>query len=539
MGITREILIRYKYLNFPVKNGAPKLLVRCVLDRNDIREFEIELASGEPDYWVFMDVSRLIGRQLSITVLDAEDKNILDTIEQGDEIKGADNLYQEKYRPQFHFSSRRGWINDPNGLVYYKGEYHLFYQHNPYGCKWGNMHWGHAVSKDLIHWNELGDVLYPDETGTMFSGSGVVDTYNTSGLKCGAEDPIVLFYTAAGGTSIQSTGHPFTQCIAYSIDGGRTWTKYHDNPVIGEIKSGNRDPKVVWHESTGRWLMALYLEGEGYALFASPDLKNWSQFAEYRIEGTGECPDIFELPVDGDPNNKRWVFWSANGSYMIGSFDGRNFVEEYRHITGSSIEAGYSYAAQTWSNIPKDDGRVIQISWATIDIPDMPFNGCMTFPCELTLRTTDEGVRLFTYPVREIEDLYRHRYSYEFQMLKKDVPLSVDVDSELMDICFELDLGSAKRIIMDIHGIELSYDAKEQKLYFMDKCAVLKPQQKKISLRILVDRAIIEIFGNEGLVYMPIGAIDQDENKGLEFLAEGGEAVLTSLNISSLSSIWT
>lgn len=347
MGITREILIRDKYLNFPVKNGAPKLLVRCVLDRNDIREFEIELASGEPDYWVFMDVSRLIGRQLSITVLDAEDKNILDTIEQGDEIKGADNLYQEKYQPQFHFSSRRGWINNPNGLVYYKGEYHLFYQHNPYGCKWGNMHWGHAVSEDLIHWNELGDVLYPDEMGTMFSGSGVVDTYNTSGLKCGAEDPIVLFYTAAGGTSIQSTGHPFTQCIAYSIDGGRTWTKYHDNPVIGEIKSGNRDPKVVWHESTGRWLMALYLEGEGYALFASPDLKNWSQFAEYRIEGTGECPDIFELPVDGDPNNKRWVFWSANGSYMIGSFDGRNFVEEYRHITGSSIEAGYSYAAQT------------------------------------------------------------------------------------------------------------------------------------------------------------------------------------------------
>jgi len=538
MDVTRKILIQNNYLCFPVNNGAPKRLVRCAVDYENFREFEIELAEGEPDFWVFIDVRKFIGRQLSITIYNTENKDILDSIEQENDIKGADNLYREKYRPQFHYSAKRGWINDPNGLVYYKGEYHLFYQHNPYGCKWGNMHWGHAVSRDLVHWSELEDALYPDEMGTMFSGSGVVDTNNTCGLKCGTEDPIILFYTAAGGTSVQSDGRYFTQCIAYSNDRGRTWTKYQGNPVIGTIKKYNRDPKVVWHEDSQQWIMALYLENQEYALFASRNLINWSEVGRYQIEGTGECPDLFELPVDGNLKNKKWVFWSANGSYLIGTFDGRNFTEEYRVITGSSIETGYSYAAQTWNNIPKDDGRVIQISWATIDIPDMPFNGCMTFPCELTLRTTDEGIRLFTNPVREIEKLYGHRYLWESQMLKEDTSLFIDVDSELLDIRGEFDLGSAKRIIMNIHGVQLIYDVKEQRLSCMGKCASLKPQQRRIHLRVLVDRAIIEIFGNEGIVYMPVGAIDQDKNKPLEFLAEGGEAMLVSLNISIINSIW-
>ncbi|NLO83551.1 MAG: glycoside hydrolase family 32 protein [Clostridiales bacterium] len=538
MNTSREILIENRYINFPVKDGALKRLLRCSVDDEPFREFEIELASEEPDYWVFMDVSKLLGRRLNITACDTDDEHILDVVEKRDVIKGAENLYREKYRPQFHFSTRRGWINDPNGLVYYKGEYHLFYQHNPYGCKWGNMHWGHAVSRDLVHWDELEDALYPDEMGTMFSGSGVVDTNNTSGFKCGEEDPIVLFYTAAGGTSVQSKGRPFTQCIAYSTDRGRTWIKYKGNPVLGEIKSGNRDPKVVWHENTRHWIMALYLEDRDYALFASPDLKNWSQIMEYRIEGTGECPDLFELPVDGNTRNKKWVFWSANGSYLIGNFDGSNFYEEYRHVTDSSI-TGYSYAAQTWSNIPKDDGRVIQISWATIDIPGMPFNGCMTFPCELTLRTTDEGVRLFRYPVKEIEKLYRHSHSGEYRALKNGTPVTVDVNDELLDICCDFDLGTAERIMVDIHGVKLRYDVREQKLHCMDKCAVLKPQQQKLGLRILVDRAIIEIFGNEGLIYMSIGVLDRDMNRSLQFLAEGGEAMLNSFNISALNSIWT
>ena len=201
-------------------------------------------------------------------------------------------------------------------------------------------------------------------------------------------------------------------------------------------------------------------------------------------------------------------------------------------------DRGYSYAAQTWSNIPKKDGRCIQIAWATLNIPDMPFNGCMTFPCELTLKTTDEGIRLFTNPVREIERLYDQTYSWKSQVLNEEAGLSCDIDGELFDMSGEFDVGSAQRIIIDIRGIELVYDVKEQKLSCMDKSIPLKPEQGKIGLRVLVDRAIIETFGNGGRVHTPIGVVTQDKNSPLKFLVEGGNAALVSLNISTMNSAW-
>ena len=232
--------------------------------------FDIEWAESEPDFWVFTEVSAFKGERVTIEIEKADKKNpadqehsptgdleILEAFIHSDTIEGDENLYREKHRPQFHFTSRRGWINDPNGLVYYKGTYHLFYQHNPYGRKWGNMHWGHADSKNLVEWQEFSDVFYPDELGSMFSGSAVVDWENTLGLEKGLDETLICFYTAAG--EYVEPKVPFTQCMAFSNDGGQTWQKYEDNPILPHIASSTRDPKVIWDPESQQWIMALYI----------------------------------------------------------------------------------------------------------------------------------------------------------------------------------------------------------------------------------------------------------------------------------------
>src|SRR6202789_961610 len=219
------------------------------------------------------------------------------------EVPESGRLYAEARRTQFHFTSRRGWLNDPNGLVYFEGEYHLFYQHNPYGWDWGNMHWGHAVSPDLVHWTELPIALYPREYGDWcFSGSAVVDRHNTSGFGSANAPPLVAAFT--------STGRG--ECIIFSKDRGRTWTEYEGNPVV---RHAGRDPRLLWHEPTKRWVMAVYDETAGarsIVFHSSPDLKKWS--FESRIDGFFECPELFELEVSGDDARRRlWVLYAADG----------------------------------------------------------------------------------------------------------------------------------------------------------------------------------------------------------------------------------
>ena len=266
---------------------------------------------------------------------------------------GTSTLYDERYRPQFHFTPRKGWTNDPNGLVFYKGEYHLFFQHNPFGVKWGNMTWGHAVSPDLVHWTATGATpLNPTMLGTMFSGSAVVDWGNTAGLQSGAEKTIVSIYTAAGGTSPESKGQPFTQCMAYSNDRGRTWTKYAGNPVVPHIAGENRDPKVVWHAPTRQWIMALFLDGNTYRFLASPNLKNWTHAARYHVSpAPRECPDFFPMPVEGEPGTTKWVWTAANGHYLVGTFDGKRFIPEV--MTQPGHYGKNYYAVQTYSDLPE------------------------------------------------------------------------------------------------------------------------------------------------------------------------------------------
>ena len=188
------------------------------------------------------------------------------------------------------------------------------------------MTWGHAVSKDMIHWTQLDHAIYPDDLGTIFSGSAVVDQRNTAGFQTGDEKVLVAFYTSAGTHTTPS--RPFTQSIAYSNDRGRTWEKYSGNPVLGHIKGHNRDPKVVEHKPSGRWVMALFIDEHDYALFGSSNLRQWEHLCDLTLPGVSECPDLFELPVDGDPAHTKWVFWGASGGYVLGTFDGSTFQAE-------------------------------------------------------------------------------------------------------------------------------------------------------------------------------------------------------------------
>jgi len=524
---SREIKAGKRYLNLPVKNGAPKRRMRVMVDGKAERDFVIPLADAEPDYWVFMDLVPFRGRTLTLHVERLpENSGALAAIEQGDTVKGGENMYKEALRPQFHFTTRRGWNNDPNGLVYYAGEWHLFYQHNPYSIQWDNMHWGHAVSKDLVHWQELPVALYPDPLGPCFSGSAVVDERNAAGFQTGAEKPMVCIFTAAG--------NPTVQCLAYSNDRGRTWTNYAGNPVLPHIIGGNRDPKVIWYTPGQKWILALFLDQNDYGLFSSPDLKKWERLCTVTIPGTGECPEFFEIPVEGQAGATRWVFYGGTGQYLIGRFDGKTFTPESGpHVLN---RGNCFYASQTFNGAP--DGRRIQIAWGTIGMPGMPFNQMMDFPVELTLHQTDEGLRLFAVPVREVAALHEEGREWKDLTLQPGGNPLAKLGGELFHVRAEFEVGEGAAFGVSVRGIPVTYDAKAQQLTCRDRTVPLKPENGRIRLELLADRTSLEVFANDGGVYMPIGVIPPDSNRSLEVFTRDGPTRIRSLEVWPLKSIW-
>jgi len=496
------------------------------VDGQIAREFEIELADREPDFWVFLDLAPFQGKHATIQVdgLPA-DSSALSAIEQADQIKGAEDLYHEALRPQFHFSSQRGWNNDPNGLVYYQGEYHLYYQHNPYGWDWGNMHWGHAVSTDLVHWRELPIALYPQRFGDWaFSGSAVVDRDNTGGFKTGREAPLVASYT--------STGRG--ECIVFSNDRGLTWTEFSGNPVV---KHEGRDPRLLWHSPTKRWVMAVYDELDGkrwIAFYTSADLKQWQY--QSRIEGFFECPDFFELPVKGKPAQKLWVLTAASSEYRLGTFDGRQFTPQTPMLPGHRGNA--FYAAQTYSDIPARDGRRIQIGWARIATPGMPFNQMMAFPCELTLRSTTDGPRLCFQPVKELGRLRAARHAWSAMTLAPGTNALAGIPGDLFNLHAQFTVGKAGEVRFVIRGVPVVYDAAKQELVCRDRRNPLPPVNGKVRLQVLVDRTSLEIFGNDGLLYMPMAGEFTPDDRSLALTVTDTAVRFASLEVNELRSIW-
>jgi fructan beta-fructosidase len=493
-----------------------------------VREFDIELAEEKPDFWVFAEVGKYRGKQLVLQATLPDGSKALESITPASGLQTLEAtdraaLYQEKYRPQFHFTSRRGWLNDPNGLVYADGVFHPFYQHNPYGWSWGNMHWGHARSRDLLHWQERPIALYPRAHGdSCFSGSAVVDRDNTSGWRSNSTPLLVCAFT--------STGRG--ECIAYSRDGGETWTEYEGNPVI---RHHGRDPKLVWHEPSKRWIMALYDEQgptRNIAFYTSPDLKGWS--FESRIGDFFECPDLFPLRVEGEPTQTRWVLSAADGKYLLGQFDGRRFIPESgKH----QVWYGNFYAAQTYDSAP--DGRRIQIGWGNgIAFPGMPFNQQMTVPCELTLRRTAEGLRLCVLPVKELAALRTSEHvRKEFLLKPGDNPLA-SVRGELLDLETEFQPAGVEQVILTVRGVGVVYDARKAQVSCQGKGAPLKAQRGKIALRLLVDRGSVEVFGNDGQMALSVGALVPPENQSLALTAKGGGAKVAVVKVSTLKSVW-
>jgi len=442
-------------------------------------------------------------------------------------------LYFERYRPQFHYTMVKGWINDPIGLVFYKGEYHLFNDHNPFsnrfpGGKTGGeqSHWSHGVTPDLVHWKHLPIAVVPDALGACWSGSGVVDWKNTAGFQTGKEPPLVLIYTSAGKV--------FGQSLVYSNDRGRTWKKYKGNPIIKQIAGGNRDPRVFWHAPTKKWVMVLYVKRGIAHFFTSDDLKKWTLTAEVPLKGFHECPDLFELAVDGNKKNTKWVLYDARFMYWIGGFDGKTFKPEagpFRGDLGTNF-----YAAQTWTNTAD---RRIQIAWMRgSPYPGMPFNQQSSFPCELSLRTGPAGVRLYRCPVKEIAKLH----IAESAVTLSDKPLTDTADKlggisgDLFDIDMEIEPRKAPEFGIRLHGQTINYAAGQLKA--LRRSAKVAPIKGAVKLRILVDRTSLELFANDGEVSMTFRILPKEKDTGIELYAKGGEASVKSLKVHKLRSSW-
>lgn len=526
-----------KYLVLPVKNGAPKRNLELWVDGINTRFWDMELAEDKPDWYAYMRIDEWKDKQVELRVdkVSAASK-VFEPVMQSDEDKNP-NEYKETLRAQFHFSPKRGWTNDPNGMVYFNGEYHLFFQHNPYGRSWGNMTWGHAVTKDLIHWTELDDAIHPNQGGPVFSGGAVVDKNNTSGLGENGKPAMVMFHTGARG---------WGQYMTWTTD-GHTF-HWYDKAAVARINKDNRDPKVIWHEPTKKWVMVFWVErgnNEQHSMqfLTSPDLKNWTP-TSITYGGIGndrylfECPEFYELPVQGMDGVKKWVLTGANTEYAIGSFDGTTFTEEEKKLQNQ--HGRDFYAPQTFSDDPT--GRRIEIGWwrTNTEKDDMTFNQSMSLPLEHKLVKTADGIRLTRIPVKEVQNL-RSGKSYKLgnKTIKENGanPLK-DISIELAELHMDLTPGKAKEVKLDVRGVAVVYDVANQQLVVDGVKAPAPLQNGKLSLLLYADRTGLEIFANNGMMFMPININIDDSNRALSLSATGGTAKVAGLEVYELKSIW-
>lgn len=434
-----------------------------------------------------------------------------------------------KYRPKLHFAPKENWMNDPNGLVYFKEEYHLFFQYNPNDTVWGPMHWGHAVSKDLITWEELDIALYPDEHGTIFSGSAVVDWHNTTGFF--PEEPgLVAIFTH------HKDGEPpvQTQSLAYSHDQGRTWVKYEGNPVLRhESKIDFRDPKVFWHEATSRWIMVL-ATGETISFYSSSDLKKWDFESEFGTDvelpdGVWECPDLFKLKVEGSDEEKWALFVSIGdnaksdmGSYMlyfVGEFDGSTFTSDHRDI--KILDYGKdNYAGVSFSDIPQADGRRIYLAWMSNwryanEIPTEGWRSQMTMPRALGLRKVGEEYVVIQNPVKELEQYLKVEDEINCVLSYNEEVIEVqesyfqgnvnfeNIDAEKFGLTLHFSNNQYTTITFDVNNHVLALDRSKSgkddfsDMFLLDQRVEIE-NIHDVELQFLVDASSIEIFLDKG-----------------------------------------
>jgi len=533
--LEKTLTVDNSHLLVPVGNtakGPGSSLLLGIYDGSAlVQDFTVTLPQdGKPSWLAAYPLAHfdLKGKQIRIAVADGKKapescRAAFEQIRIGtvsDAISSRNDA--QPYRNQFHASPRQGWNNDPNGMVFYGGKYHLYFQHNPFGIQWGNMHWGHLESTDLIHWAEKPIALYQKTVRDMaFSGGGFIDHGDTAGL---GKDTLFVAFT--------STGRG--ECLAYSKDSGLTFTELPENPVV---KHRGRDPKVIWYQPEQKWVMALYDEDacpeteavppragtdqrnhNHIAFWESKDLHHWTRagaFTDPDRSAVFECPEMFELPVEGRPGETRWILLAAQNRYFIGKFDGKTFHSE---SGPHGTTHGAFYAAQTFSDTP--DGRRIQIGWARPDTylrkyPDQVVSMAFTLPHELTLRETADGLRLFFSPVKELEQL-----RVETLVEAKDLPpekaneLLQKCAGQLSEVQIEFAEPGARQLL--INGTDAGFEGR--------------------SARIFTDRTICEIYAGDGLSYeirkAPIEGFPSTATK----LTTG--ATVRSLKIFRLQSIW-
>jgi fructan beta-fructosidase len=491
--------------------------------------------------------------------------------------------YSEPFRPQFHFTPEKNWMNDPNGLVYYEGEYHLFYQYNPFGNTWGHMSWGHAVSSDLVHWKHLPLALSEADGVMIFSGSAVVDWKNTSGFGKNGKPPMVAIYTC-----YRPSDRMQFQCIAFSNDKGRTWTKYASNPVI-DIQSANfRDPKVQWYQPGKHWIMTVSLSAEHKVLFySSTNLKDWTLLSEFGpaggTAGVWECPDLFQLPVEGT-REKRWVLvvninpgsiaGGSGGQYFIGQFDGTRFVEDPGSRRAAGVERQAAlwfdygpdyYAAVSWSDIPSSDGRRLWLGWMSNwqygqDVPTSPWRSAMSIPREVGLRHIDEGIRLVQRPARENQRLREQRFHFKGgDLARANQWLAQNhIQGAQLELVVEFERQST-----GVQGVEVLKSSKDETVIglnwdretvFVDRTnsanvnfnpkfsgvydAPLTAPRGKVKLHVFVDASSVEVFVNDGERVLTAIYFPSSVSREVQFFGPQDRAKISALDVWNLQSSW-
>jgi len=487
--------------------------------------------------------------------------------------------YREMHRPQFHFSPEAKWMNDPNGMFYYEGKYHLFYQFYPDSTVWGPMHWGHAESNDLIHWQNLPIALYPDSIGLIFSGGAVVDNNNTSKLGTSTKPPIVATFTHHSVEGEKTGKKDFQkQSIAYSTDGGTEWIKYEHNPVIrntDQIKDF-RDPKVVWHDKSQKWILVLAAYDRA-KFYSSTNLIDWEFLSDFGIEGDNrlwECPDLFPIKIEGT-NEEKWVLIvsiqknAPNGgtatSYFVGDFNGQEFKSDIKNQKWLDWGAD-NYAFVTWNNLPKSDGRTIGIGWmsnwqyAQI-VPTVNWRSAMTLPRELRLMKSDTDYILNINPIKELRALRGDSISFDqLNVIEKEI-LDGPFFPTQSEIIINVDLN---KTTSNSFGIELQNDAGENLLVTFNKnegklyvdrtnsrndkfseeffkkihSAPIDYDKDTLKIHLFLDVASLEIFINNGElsftdIFFP--SIKFDE---ISLFAKNGTCNIINSKIYSLNSIW-
>ena len=550
-----------RYLLIPVEDSAPEGEIDFVYNNAKLSDYtqKIRMSRGKTDYYVPLDLSKFAKDSVIMIVRGVPSNSIC-----WSDIKESDNfiLDTEKFRPLYHHTPTYGWMNDPNGMFYKDGIYHLYFQYNPYGSMWGNMHWGHSTSTDLVNWKYEGVAIAPDALGTIFSGSCVVDHNNTSGFGKGA---VVAFYTSAKQTP---WGDCQMQSMAYSLDNGKTFIKYENNPILTSSEKDFRDPKVFWYAPKEHWVMMLAV-GQHMEIYSSKNLKDWKKESNFGEDqgchsGVWECPDLVELPVEGT-KDKKWVLicninpgGPSGGSatqYFVGDFDGSTFTNNYPEETKWMDYGKDHYATVTWNNSP--DGRCIALGWMSNwqyanNVPTKQYRSANTIARDLKLFRLNDGLFLKSEPCAEMKEARKESRNIKSVNVNKNesVSLAPLSDNGAYEIEFSINPERAKEVTFSLSNgngdkVLMIYDV-VNKTFAMDRTksgevsfsndfpAVTQMpvgKSKVLKLRLFIDKSSIEAFVDNGKFVMTNCVFPSNPYDTITFECDGNRYKVNNINV--------